>query len=78
MGIGPIPFTAIAEYFRIYELDDFDEFAYIIRRMDSVFLELNAADKADKPEGGKTSASSNTNKKNNNQGGRGRVKGGTR
>lgn len=67
MGIGPIPFTAIAEYSRIYELSDFDEFAYIIRRMDIVFLELNATD-PEKPKGGTSSASANTDKKNSNQG----------
>lgn len=65
VGLGPqsIPFTAIAEYFRIYELqDDFDDFAHIIRQMDSAFLDLNAdANKA----GGKKDVSGNTNAKNN-------------
>jgi len=43
MAVGPIPFTAIAEYFRIYDIEgDFHEFSAIIRRMDSVYLELNA------------------------------------
>jgi hypothetical protein len=70
MSLGPISFTAIAEYFRIYELSDFDEFAYLIRRMDSVFLELEAADKtpAPKPQGGGKSATNNPNKKNPHQG----------
>lgn len=53
MAAGPIPFTAIVEYFRIYELSDFDEFVYIVRRLDNVFLELNAAeDPAPKAGGG--------------------------
>jgi len=43
MEIGPIPFTAIADYFKIYEIEqDFDEFSYIIRLMDSTFRELNS------------------------------------
>lgn len=40
MELSAIPFTAIVEYFRIYEIqDDFDEFAYIIRHMDNTYLE---------------------------------------
>lgn len=39
-GIGPIPFTAIVEYAKIYNVEDFQEFLEIIRRMDSVWLEL--------------------------------------
>jgi hypothetical protein len=70
MGLGPIPFTAIAEYFRIYELADFDEFAYLIRRMDNVFLELESAEDAarSKQQEGKPSASAVSNKKNPRQG----------
>lgn len=67
MTVGPIPFTAIVEYSRIYELDDFEDFSYIIRRMDSTFLELNAATPADKKEDGNKSASTNANPKNNNK-----------
>lgn len=39
-GIGPIPFTAIVEYAKIYEVDDFDDFMYFIRSMDSEYLRL--------------------------------------
>lgn len=41
MGDGPIPFTSIVEYFKIYEdeLEDFDEFLYLIRLMDKKLLE---------------------------------------
>jgi len=63
MEIGPIPFTAIADYFRIYELRDFDEFAYIIRRLDNAFLELN--DEANKAER-KKNANNNPGKANRN------------
>lgn len=70
MGLGPIPFTAIAEYFRIYELSDFEEFAYLIRRMDNVFLELESAEDAakNKPKDGGAGAADNANKKDPNQG----------
>ncbi len=43
MSLQAIPFTAIAEYSRIYELDDFEDFAYIIRRMDNAFMKLSEA-----------------------------------
>ena len=65
MGAGAIPFTAIADYFSIYELQDFDEFLYLMRRMDITFLELNATSNK---EGTKKNGSSNTNKKNPNKG----------
>ncbi len=70
LSLGPISFTAIAEYFRIYELSDFDEFSYLIRRMDGVFLELESAGKpaASKNQGGGTSGATNSNKTNTNQG----------
>jgi hypothetical protein len=38
-GVSPIPFTSIAEYARIYGIGDFEEFRYIIRRLDTVYLE---------------------------------------
>lgn len=38
--VGPIPFTAVVEYAKIFEVgpDDFEEFLYVIRAMDSEFL----------------------------------------
>jgi hypothetical protein len=41
-GDGPIPFTSVLEYFKIYgsPLEDFDEFLYVIRSMDSKLLDL--------------------------------------
>jgi hypothetical protein len=68
LGVSPIPFTAIAEYFRIYELKDFDEFAAIIRRLDNVFLELNA--KEEKVKGDTDASRGNKNTSNPNKGGR--------
>lgn len=41
MGLGQIPFTAIAEYAKIYEVNDLDDFIYFIRIMDNTFLRLN-------------------------------------
>lgn len=59
MALGPIPFTAIVEYFKIYGLSDFDEFSYVIRRMDRAYLDLNKDVKgASKPD-------AESNKKNN-------------
>lgn len=64
LGLAPIPFTAIVEYFRIYELSDFDEFSYVIRRMDNAFIELNTANSAT----GDNNGGRNTDKKNPNKG----------
>jgi hypothetical protein len=50
--LQPIPFTAIAEYSRIYELGDIDEFAYLIRRLDNLYLSLYRAE-SDKKQGDK-------------------------
>ena len=38
-GEGPIPFTAIYQFANIYNEYEFDEFLYIIRLLDDVFLE---------------------------------------
>lgn len=38
-GDGPIPFTAIYEYSKIYNEYEFDEFLYIIRLLDDVYLQ---------------------------------------
>ena len=40
MSVGPIPFTAITEYSRLYDVGDFDEFLFVIRKMDDTLLEL--------------------------------------
>lgn len=70
LDLGAIPFTAIAEYSRIYELRDFDEFAYVIRSMDRVFLSMNQVKKKANPgtkkEGENAARKSNSN--NNNKG----------
>lgn len=65
MDLAAIPFTAIAEYFRIYELWDFDEFIYIIRVMDVTYMELNRAE-ADRKTQGDKSANGNADTTNRN------------
>ena len=64
MEIQSIPFTAIAEYFKIYELSEFDEFVYIIRVMDNAFMEMN--EDYQKSERG-NNAAKHTDKKDNNK-----------
>lgn len=57
LAVGPIPFTALVEYTRMFEIPDFDDFSHVIRCMDKVYLELNAqentkpVEKASKPKG---------------------------
>lgn len=38
MGEGPIPFTAIKEYFTAFPYDNFYEFLLVIRSMDDSYL----------------------------------------
>lgn len=42
MSLGPIPFTAIVEYTRIYEVDDIDGFITVIRMIDNAYLGIEA------------------------------------
>ena len=52
MASGPIPFTAIVEYSRIYEVEDFEEFLYLMRVMDYKYLDMEskkASSSATKP-----------------------------
>lgn len=39
--ISPIPFTSIVEYAKIYEVEDTEEFVYLIRSMDNTYIRLN-------------------------------------
>lgn len=52
MGVGPIPFTSVLEYSRIYDVGDFEEFLYLIRRMDSRYLELERSRQEEKSRNG--------------------------
>ena len=40
MSGGPIPFTDIHKFATIKEIEDFDEFLYIIRRLDITIIKL--------------------------------------
>lgn len=40
MSAGPIPFTAVVEYSRIYDVGDFYDFLFFIRQMDEELLKL--------------------------------------
>lgn len=44
MGVGQIPFTAIAEYSNIFNVEEFDDFLYFIRVMDNEYLNLVSKD----------------------------------
>lgn len=46
VSLAPIPFTAIVEYVRVYNIEDFDEFLYYIRRMDNLYIERKEKDRA--------------------------------
>lgn len=60
MGVGPIPFTAIVEYSKIYDVGEFEEFLYVIRKMDETYLSVvnkevsSATNKANKNHSGNT------------------------
>ena len=38
MGLGPIPFTAIIEYAKIYDDEEWDDLIFLIREMDTEYL----------------------------------------
>ena len=42
-GLSPIPFTAIVEYAKIYNIQEFNEFLDYIRLMDSELLRLESS-----------------------------------
>lgn len=64
MGLLPIPFTAIVEYSRIYELEDLEEFAYVIRSMDDTFIKEYVADQQRRGnDGGGNADAKNNNKR---------------
>lgn len=56
--IGPIPFTSIIQYASIYDVEDVEDFVFLIRAMDNKFVQLMK--KAN-------NGSSNTNKNNYNK-----------
>lgn len=53
LSMGAIPFTAIVEYSRIYDVGDFEDFHFLIRKLDYAFLEMQASkNKASGDKGG--------------------------
>lgn len=64
MAVGPIPFTAIVEYSKLYDVGDFDEFLYYIRVMDNTLLGLSSNKSATGKENSKPNATVNTGTKN--------------
>jgi hypothetical protein len=62
-----IPFTSIVEYFKIYGADDsFDDFLYIMRQMDSVYIEFE--NERLKKSQGKNNGSTKSSKNNSSKG----------
>jgi hypothetical protein len=41
MSAGPIPFTAIVEYFKVYPEGEFEEFHFLMRQMDDAYLKFH-------------------------------------
>lgn len=58
MALGPIPFTAVVEYVRYYEIEDVD-FHYLIRRLDDHYLLLQS--KKNEPKEKKVNATGSAN-----------------
>jgi hypothetical protein len=65
-GISAIPFVAVVEYAKLYgiEGEDFHEFLYIIRRMDSELLKLEADKSKKEPKTTGTKNGGNPSKRN--------------
>lgn len=51
MALAPIPFTAIADYCRLYNIEDQEDFHYIMRRLDGEYLKIHDKKQASKPDG---------------------------
>ena len=41
MGLGSIPWTAIDRYAERNDVEDFDEFLYMVRKMDDAYIEYH-------------------------------------
>ena len=64
MGVGPIPFTAVVEYFRLFDTGmSLDDFLFIIRVMDNAYLDFEDKKLSkERPSGGKPTTKANNNK----------------
>ena len=45
MGLGPIPFTSLMEYAKLREVEEIDDFLYVIRVMDNAYLKVTNGNK---------------------------------
>ena len=43
--LSPIPFTAIAEFAKMFKVWNFEEFLYLIRRLDNAYMKLTDSKK---------------------------------
>ena len=69
MEVGPIPFTSIATYYKLYGIKDFfelSEFVGLIRRLDQVLLSLRSEKEKKKSQGAKENGKSKPNSGNKN------------
>jgi hypothetical protein len=64
-GPAPIPFLAILEYAKLYEIEDTEEFIYIIRTMDNAYMS-----KQEKPKDVNKTSSKTDNNRSSGQNGR--------
>ena len=39
MGIGPVPFSSIVQYAKVFGISEFDDFLYYIRLLDNTYLD---------------------------------------
>jgi hypothetical protein len=57
MALGPIPFTAIVEYSKIFDVGDFEDFLFFMRVMDNKVLKLSYDKSKSSMKGNKKNAS---------------------
>jgi hypothetical protein len=62
MDLSPIPFLAIVEYAKLYDVGDVEDFLYIIRCMDNAYLKANSRKRENKPNVHKTVNPKNSHK----------------
>lgn len=65
--MGPIPFTAIVEYYKIYPMGEFEEFHFIIRSMDDTLMRLSRTKETKQKDGGAAGVKTNPSKTNKNK-----------
>jgi len=71
MDVQAIPFTAIHTYCQVYAIEDFDDFLYIIRELDTAYLGLVEEEGKKKSKKGSSDAAGKSKTSNTNTSGRG-------